>query len=178
MAYYNGKEVLLGATLVMPEGGGNIVIDDELSTNSPNAVQNRVVTQKINDVEAIANNAREGASNAYNEAVNAKQIAAGAASNVNDLARRVSDLEEETKIDTDLDINSENPVRNKVVTETFNGLNNRVTALENNGGGGSITVDSELDATSTNPVQNKAVTEKFAELHGTVGNIEVLLKTI
>lgn len=41
-----------------------------------------------------------------------------------------------------------------------------------------ITVDSEFSTTSTNPVQNKVITEKVTEIETTVGNIDILLKTI
>lgn len=39
-------------------------------------------------------------------------------------------------IDDELSISSENPVQNSVVTERLNNLNNRVTTLEQHGGGG------------------------------------------
>ena len=62
-------------------------------------------------------------------------------------------------VDDALDINSENPVQNAVVTENFVQLNNRVLTLEKN-----PNVDKELSLISTNPVQNKVITEHIQDL--------------
>lgn len=55
-------------------------------------------------------------------------------------------------------------------------LNDRVTALENNPGGGPI--DSALSETSTNAVQNKVIKSAITGVETQIGNIEVLLATI
>ena len=58
----------------------------------------------------------------------------------------------------------------------------QIMALLNQGGGGgggvSIQIDSELSETSRNPVENRVVTHKFNEMGTTIGNIDVLLKTV
>ena len=55
MAYMDGKEIMFGAKAVSggggtPGEGGTIVVDSHLSATSENPVQNKVITQQINDI--------------------------------------------------------------------------------------------------------------------------------
>lgn len=78
-------------------------------------------------------------------------------------------------VDSELSLDSENPVQNKAVTQEFKAfnegmgeLNERLNTLEGSGLGG-ITVDSELSETSENPVQNKVITQKLKDLEESGG---------
>lgn len=46
---------------------------------------------------------------------------------------------------------------NKQLNEIIEDYETRISTIENNGGGSSITIDDKLSATSENPVQNKVV---------------------
>ena len=53
----------------------------------------------------------------------------------------------------------------------INNLDERVSKVEESGGGTSIIVDSELSSTSTNPVQNKVITETVNRINNNVNKL-------
>lgn len=52
----NNQSLLGEGNIEIIGGGGSITIDDALSATSTNAVQNKIITNKINDIEAIIGN--------------------------------------------------------------------------------------------------------------------------
>ena len=60
---------------------------------------------------------------------------------------------EPIKVDSELSLESENPVQNKVITQKLNELEQSIP-----------TIDSELSGESENPVMNRTVTKKIGEL--------------
>lgn len=76
-------------------------------------------------------------------------------------------------IDDVMSATSENPVQNKAIAEAFGNIDDRLQAVERNGGGGggSVAVDEELSTESKNPVQNKVVTEELNSIRDYADNI-------
>ena len=84
--------------------------------------------------------------------INLDDIGGGSGGNVN------------IKIDNELNLSSNNPVKNSVITEKFNNINRNIDDLSkeiDNIKNTSITIDidTNLDINSENPVQNKVITE-------------------
>lgn len=98
------------------------------------------------------------------------------ADSVNAISNRMYGLENGSgngiTVDTELDVDSGNPIANSAVAGAVQELTERMDDLEENGGGGgSIAVDDALSTTSTNPAQNKVVTEAFNRIYGAGKNI-------
>lgn len=110
-------------------------VDNFLSTNSINPVQNRVITNKINEVESVATEASYASQAAMNEAAAARGLASDAGNRLYYLTERVNTLEETggtgIVVDDKLDANSTNPVQNKVVAEANANMNEIVTDVAN-----------------------------------------------
>lgn len=95
----NKKLKSLDTRVTALEDDGGVTVDTELSTTSENPVQNKVIAQKINTVEA----------------------------SLNETIGRVDNIPVIT-VDSVLSTSSENPVQNKVVTNAINAIQKIYTA--------------------------------------------------
>lgn len=82
-------------------------------------------------------------------------------------------------VDAMFDINSTNPVQNKVITTRINEhaakFDDIYSKIENIP---TITIDTALSTTSTNPVQNKVITAKTQEIELSVANLTSIVNEI
>lgn len=82
-------------------------------------------------------------------------------------------------VDAMFDINSTNPVQNKVITTRINEhaakFDDIYSKIENIP---TITVDASLSTTSTNPVQNKVITARAQQIEDTVTVLTAIVKEI
>lgn len=82
-------------------------------------------------------------------------------------------------VDAMFDINSTNPVQNKVITTRINEhaakFDDIYSKIENIP---TITIDTALSATSTNPVQNKVITARAHQIENTVNVLTAIVKEI
>lgn len=82
-------------------------------------------------------------------------------------------------VDAMFDINSTNPVQNKVITTRINEhaakFDDIYSKIENIP---TITVDASLSITSTNPVQNKVITARAQQIEDTVNVLTAIVKEI
>lgn len=82
-------------------------------------------------------------------------------------------------VDAMFDINSTNPVQNKVITTRINEhaakFDDIYSKIENIP---TITIDTALSATSTNPVQNKVITARAQQIEDTVNVLTAIVKEI
>jgi hypothetical protein len=91
----------------------DITVDTVLSTESENPVQNKIVTKRIEEVASIADRADGKSDDSHRR--------------LDDLEPRVTELENQggsggnVTIDSELSLESENAVQNKVVTEALDG---------------------------------------------------------
>ena len=133
-------------------GGGSVIVDSSLSTTSVNPVQNRVITNAINNANSSIQ-------------TNADNIEA-----IMSIIANIPSI----RIDTALSTTSTNAVQNKVITTALNGKQANLvsgTNIKTVGGQSllgsgniafpTITVDSALSSTSTNPLQNKVINSQF-----------------
>jgi hypothetical protein len=133
-------------------GGGSVIVDSSLSTTSVNPVQNRVITNAIN---------------------NANSSIQTNADNIEAIMAIIANIPS-ISIDTALSTTSTNAVQNKVITAALNSKQNTLvsgTNIKTVGGQSllgsgniafpTITVDSALSSTSTNPLQNKVINSQF-----------------
>lgn len=82
-------------------------------------------------------------------------------------------------VDAMFDINSTNPVQNKVITtrinehaEKFDDIYSKIENIP------TITIDTALSTTSTNPVQNKVITARAQQIENTVKVLTAIVKEI
>lgn len=82
-------------------------------------------------------------------------------------------------VDAMFDINSTNPVQNKVITTRINEhaakFDDIYSKIENIS---TITIDTALSTTSTNPVQNKVITARAQQIEDTVNVLTAIVKEI
>lgn len=191
---YNDKKIGADAT----------VVDDALSTTSTNAIANKAVATKINEVEKTITDHVADVENPHN--VTKAQIGLDKVDNTADADKPISALTQsalDTKVDkvdgkqlstndftdvektqietnkTDIDIlkTSSHTHDNKEVIDKFSADANGKLLYDGAEVGGSspITVDSELSETSTNPVQNKTITTRINEVENKIPtNVSVL----
>lgn len=184
---YNDKKIGADAT----------VVDDALSTTSTNAIANKAVATKINEVEKTITDHVADVENPHN--VTKAQIGLDKVDNTADADKPISALTQsalDTKVDkvdgkqlstndftdvektqietnkTDIDIlkTSSHTHDNKEVIDKFSADANGKLLYDGAEVGGSspITVDSELSETSTNPVQNKTITTRINEVENKI----------
>lgn len=126
------------------------VYDSELSTNSTNAVQNKVVTNALNrkiNSSDIANVARTG--------------------DYNDLRNKVN-------AGTGIDINGNNTVAVKIDNETIKVVEGRLKAeLPNDY---IVTVDTQLSGNSSNPIANSAVQAAIETIRQALAGLPVAME--
>lgn len=153
-------------------------IEDHLDDTSENPVQNKVVTNEIRHVEELATD-NGNRITAVSKRVSDLEVYSDDIGRIREISERVSAVEDESLpdlekrlthvedtmpiVDRELSATSENPVQNKAVNEAIGNIDQRLYALEQNGGSG-VTVDPELDPESENPVQNKVVADELAAL--------------
>lgn len=191
---YNDKKIGADAT----------VVDDALSTTSTNAIANKAVATKINEVEKTITDHVADVENPHN--VTKAQIGLDKVDNTADADKPISALTQsalDTKVDkvdgkqlstndftdvektqietnkTDIDIlkTSSHTHDNKEVIDKFSADANGKLLYDGAEVGGSspITVDSELSETSTNPVQNKTITTRINEVENKIpANVSAL----
>ena len=173
-------------TITVSGGGSNITVDAELSTTSTNAIQNKAVAAKFNDLTV-----------AFDSKANIVDLADVATSG------QYRDLKNTPTVDIILSSTSTNAIANKAVyaalsdklgkTETAyaatkatqDGAGNVIATTyiktvnnvkpDSNGNvnisggtGGNITVDSVLSPTSTNAIQNKVVQQEFTSVRAAI----------
>ena len=184
---YNGKRIGADAT----------VVDDALSTTSTNAVENKAITSKINEVEKTITDHSANVDNPHN--VTKEQIGLDKVDNTADVDKPISTLTQaalDTKVDkvdgkqlstndftdaektqietnkTDIDAlkTSSHTHDNKEVIDKFSTDEDGKLLYDGAEVGGSspITVDAELSETSTNPVQNKTITTRINEVESKI----------
>ena len=159
-----------------------IEVDSELSSASTNPVQNKVISQALDDI--------------VNEILDDEYVVA---KSLTDLDDRVSEntsrlsntytkdevdgMIDNIEVDDSLSEFSENPVQNKVIKQALDNIiagqitvddtllssstnpvqNAVITQAINNIIAGQIYVDDELSSSSTNPVQNKVITSALTD---------------
>ena len=133
-------------------GGSSIVVDSELDINSENPVQNKKITERLNEINQTASAAEATASDAL-------EIASAVQNNIAYLEDDNTNNKE--RLDT---IETKLPKKQDtlIAGENISIIGNTISAT--GGLSGSVAVDSTLSTTSTNPVQNKAITEKINEV--------------
>ena len=137
-------------------GGGSVIVDSSLSTTSVNPVQNRVITNAIN---------------------NANSSIQTNADNIEEIMAIIANIPS-ISIDTALSTTSLNPVQNKVITNALDSKQNSLvsgTSIKTINsvsllGSGNInipviTVDSATSSTSTNPLQNRVITASITDIN-------------
>lgn len=168
---------IVGNVISATGGGGSVVVDSVLSTTSTNPVQNKVITQTLNGMQASIGTKQERLTAGANITIDANNVISASGggglpsggTTGQALVKRTDssyDVEWATvggggvTVDDALSTTSENPVQNKVITSNLNSLSssvtnidNRVTNIETGGN-----VDDALSTTSTNAVQNKVIT--------------------
>lgn len=87
--------ITLPLTSELSIGASNIVIDDELSLESENAVQNKVITKAINELAENINTYSDKVNDATKQANDAKQQASKVQTDLNSLNLKVDDLIDE-----------------------------------------------------------------------------------
>lgn len=137
----------------------SIDVDNALSITSENPVQNKVITAKIDDLDALM----------------ATKLSTSDIDNVlsdvseNPVQNKVITLElnnlkgtvlKKSDVDNVLSTTSENPVQNKVVTAAIQDLQASKLSI--------VDVDNALSATSLNPVQNKVIALELDALKSSV----------
>ncbi len=139
-----------------------ITIDSALSTTSTNPVENRVVTNALNNKQEQLTVNPTGMAEASLE----KLTIDGVIYNI---------ISATTTVDNVLSMTSTNPVENRVITNALNGKQNQLTVNPAGTASASLekltidgviyniisattTVDDALSTTSTNPVENRVIT--------------------
>ena len=139
-------------------------IEDKLDDTSENPVQNKVVTKEITAVSKRVSGLEVHSDDIGRIREISERVSAVEGESLPDLEKRLTHVEDTMPIvDSKLSSTSKNPVENKVINEAIGNMDQRLYALEQNGGGG-VTVDPELDPESENPVQNKVVADELAAL--------------
>lgn len=119
----------VGGTINEDSDGGvvSIEVDDTLSIYSENPVQNKIITKALNDL-----------TNKFETKVD-KVNGKGLSTNdfTNNEKAKLADIEDganKTIVDTELSLESQNPIQNSVVTEAFNTIDERLNNLVLDGG--------------------------------------------
>lgn len=95
-----------------------VTVDSELSENSINPVQNKVINQAILDQNIEIGAAKADASNALNAATTVTESVTKLESTVSELSDKVTKIES-VSVDSSLSDTSENPVQNKVINQAL-----------------------------------------------------------
>lgn len=167
--------------LTQPTGGGtSITVDDELSLTSTNPVQNKVITEELQDLK---------------EYLTENEIVFSELEDGSVMIVKFDSVQPPMEVivsptDEKLSATSIKPIANKAVTEEFDTIKRDIKNISQRGisvidtpDGTTLiidngeeelkeafipSIDAELSTTSTNPVQNKMVSQKINEVVGEV----------
>ena len=130
-------------------GGLEITVDSELNLESTNPVQNKVITNALNELEIVVDSElNEDSTNPVQNKV-------------------ITEALKELEPDRDLDTSSMRPIQNGTVSYYIESINSNIESINStieNDVVKNSQIDSSLSTGSTNPVQNKVITSKINEL--------------
>lgn len=144
----NTTQIATTAFVQTALGSVEIDVDDELDDESENPVQNKVVTERISELDEVFSAA------------------------INDLQANKQDA---LTVDDELDNESENPIQNKAVTERLDEMDMVIAAALNDlesGKQDTLTFDSVPTENSTNPVTSGGVYEAVQDYVVTFENAQ------
>lgn len=167
----NNQEITGEGNIEIQGGGSSVTVDDALSTESINPVQNKVITQSINQI---------------NTEVGEKQPKGDYAlkTDIPDISAFITEAQVDTKLEsyapkTDIpDVSglaSKEEVSTAISNQQFKTVNGQAITGEGNieiQGGSTVTVDEALSETSVNPVQNKVITEKINAMNELLAQLD------
>lgn len=166
----NGQEIT-GEGNIEIQGGGSITVDAALSEDSINPVQNKVITQNINQI---------------NSEVEKRQLKGDYAlrTDIPDTSDFITEAQVDTKLadyasKSDIpdvsDLASKEEVSTAISNQQFKTINGQEITGEGNieiQGGSTVTIDNALNAESVNPVQNKVITEKINAMNELLAQLD------
>ena len=145
------------ATMADISGGGSVSVDDTLSTTSQNPVQNKVITEKINQVENsipdVSGLATQSSVNAISELIPQNASTSNKLATMADISGGGS-----VSVDDTLSTTSQNPVQNKVITEKINQVENSIPDVSG------LATQSSVNAISELIPQNASTSNKLATM--------------
>lgn len=167
----NNQEITGEGNIEIQGGGSSVTVDDALSTESINPVQNKVITQSINQI---------------NTEIGEKQPKGDYAlkTDIPDTSGFITEAQVDTKLEsyapkTDIpDVSglaSKEEVSTAISNQQFKTVNGQAITGEGNieiQGGSTVTVDEALSETSVNPVQNKVITEKINAMNELLAQLD------
>lgn len=167
----NNQEITGEGNIEIQGGGSSVTVDDALSTESINPVQNKVITQSINQI---------------NTEVGEKQPKGDYAlkTDIPDTSAFITEAQVDTKLESyapkaDIpDVSglaSKEEVSTAISNQQFKTVNGQAITGEGNieiQGGSTVTVDEVLSETSVNPVQNKVITEKINAMNELLAQLD------
>lgn len=167
----NNQKITGEGNIEIQGGGSSVTVDDALSTESINPVQNKVITQSINQI---------------NTEVGEKQPKGDYAlkTDIPDTSGFITEAQVNTKLEsyapkTDIpDVSglaSKEEVSTAISNQQFKTVNGQAITGEGNieiQGGSTVTVDEALSETSVNPVQNKVITEKINAMNELLAQLD------
>ena len=167
----NNQEITGEGNIEIQGGGSSVTVDDALSTESINPVQNKVITQSINQI---------------NTEIGEKQPKGDYAlkTDIPDTSGFITEAQVDTKLESyapksDIpDVSglaSKEEVFTAISNQQFKTVNGQVITGEGNieiQGGSTVTVDDALNVESVNPVQNKVITEKINAMNELLAQLD------
>lgn len=166
----NNQEIT-GEGNIEIQGGSSITVDEALSEDSINPVQNKIITQNINQI---------------NTEIEKKQSKGDYAlkTDIPDTSGFITETQVDTKLagyapKTDIpDVSglaSKEEVSTAISNQQFKTVNGQAITGEGNieiQGGSTVTVDDTLNAESVNPVQNKVITEQINTMNELLAQLD------
>lgn len=166
----NNQEIT-GEGNIEIQGGSSITVDEALSEDSINPVQNKIITQNINQI---------------NTEIDKKQPKGDYAlrTDIPDTSGFITETQVDTKLEsyapkTDIpDVSglaSKEEVSASISNQKFKTVNGQTITGEGNieiQGGSTIVVDDALNAESVNPVQNKVITEQINTINELLAQLD------
>lgn len=167
----NNQEITGEGNIEIQGGGSSVTVDDALSTESINPVQNKVITQSINQI---------------NTEIGEKQPKGDYAlkTDIPDTSGFITEAQVDTKLESyapksDIpDVSglaSKEEVSTAISNQQFKTVNGQAITGEGNieiQGGSTVTVDDALNVESVNPVQNKVITEKINAINELLAQLD------
>lgn len=167
----NNQEITGEGNIEIQGGGSSVTVDDALSTESINPVQNKVITQSINQI---------------NTEVGEKQPKGDYAlkTDIPDTSGFITEAQVDTKLESyapkaDIpDVSglaSKEEVSTAISNQQFKTVNGQAITGEGNieiQGGSTVTVDDALNAESVNPVQNKVITAQINAMNKLLAQLD------
>ena len=150
-------------------GGESVTVDDTLSTTSQNPVQNKVITEKINQVEKsipdVSGLAAQSSVNAISELIPPNASTSNKLATIADISGGGS-----VTVDDTLSTTSQNPVQNKVITEKINQVENSIPDVSG------LATKSELQAVENSipDVSGLATKSELQAVENSIPDVSVL----